>query len=402
MLPLAVKGPAMSDDPTLGAGALGHLRILDFTALVQGPMATQILGDLGADVVKFERPEGEWSRHWGIGNGRTHGELDSFLAFNRNKRSVSVDLKDPATRARILELVADADVVVENFRPGVMSRLGLGYDELRAVNPAIIYACSSGWGQDGPYRSRPGQDMLAQAATGMLFLQGGRGQPPTGVGIGVADLYTGLHIVIAILAAVVHRAATGVGQRVEVDLFSCISAAQQQELTYYLSHGSIPERPTRNTGSIFATAPFGIYPTEDGHLVIAMTPCPVLAEALTLPEIACYDTNELMLAHREEIYDTIAARLLLGPTAKWITALLVHDVWCAPVQNYDELVEDPQFQHNDLIWEVPVGTDDEDIRYRTVASPFTFSETPPSLRRGAPRLGQHTAEVLGTHDDAPP
>jgi crotonobetainyl-CoA:carnitine CoA-transferase CaiB-like acyl-CoA transferase len=168
------------------AGPLSHLRILDFTALVQGPLATQI-GDLGADVVKIERPEGEWSRHWGIADGHTHGQTDSFLAFNRNKRSLTADLKDEATRERILALSGEFDVVMENFRPGVMSRLGLGYEEFAQHNPAIIFVSSSGYGQSGPYVTRPGQDMLIQAMTGMLYLAGRAGEPPTAAEIGIAD-----------------------------------------------------------------------------------------------------------------------------------------------------------------------------------------------------------------------
>jgi crotonobetainyl-CoA:carnitine CoA-transferase CaiB-like acyl-CoA transferase len=388
-------------DATDGAdpdGALGHLRILDFTALVQGPLATQILGDLGADVIKFERLDGEWSRHWGIGNGRTHGEIDSFLAFNRNKRSVAVDLRHPATRERILAMAEHADVVVENFRPGVMDRLGLGYADFAARNPAIVYACSSGWGQTGPYSTRPGQDMLAQAASGIHFFQGTRDLPPTPIGIGVADLFTGLHLVVAILAAVSHRQATGDGQRVEVDLFSCVTALQQQELTYFLSHGSIPERPTRNLGAVFVTAPFGTYATADGHLVIAMTPCPILADALDLPEIAVFDTNEAMLEHREAIYDLVAARLATDTTAHWIEQLLAHDVWTAPVQDYDTLVRDPQLTHNGLLWDVPVGDgspDEAAPTFRTVGSPIRLSRTPTRIRRGVPRLGEHTIDVLG-------
>ncbi len=389
------------DDRAAGAddgGALGHLRVLDFTALVQGPLATQILGDLGADVLKFERLEGEWSRHWGIGNGRTHGELDSFLAFNRNKRSVAVDLKDQATRDRILDLSEQADVVVENFRPGVMDRLGLGYDDFAARNAAIVYACSSGWGQTGPYSKRPGQDMLAQAASGIHFHQGTRDLPPTPIGIGVADLFTGLHLVVAILAAVSHRQATGVGQRVEVDLFSCVTALQQQELTYFLSHGSIPERPARNLGAVFVTAPFGTYATADGHLVIAMTPCPLLADAIDLPAIAQYDTNEAMLEHRERIYDLIAARLATDTTAHWMELLLARDVWSAPVQDYDTLVQDPQLQHNELLWDVPVGDGSVETTpvFRTVGSPIRLSKTPTRVRRGVPRLGEHTADVMGS------
>ncbi len=378
-------------------GALSHLRVLDFSALVQGPMATQILGDLGADIIKFERPEGEWSRHWGVGNGRTHGELDTFLAYNRNKRSVAVDLKDPAVRARILELAETADVVIENFRPGVMDRLGLGYADFSARNPAIVYACSSGWGQTGPYAKRPGQDMLAQASVGLHFLQGMRDAPPTPIGIGVADMYTGMHLVVAILAALEHRRVSGLGQRVEVDLFSCATALQQQELTYFLSHGSIPERPTRNLGAVFVTAPFGTYATADGHLVIAMTPCPVLAVALDIPELARFDSNELMLAHREEIYDLVAARLATDTTAHWIETLLAHDVWTAPVQDYETLTHDPQLIHNRLLWEVPVGQPTDGTpapTFRTVGSPFRFSRTPPSVRRGVPRVGEHTREVM--------
>ncbi|HTX00994.1 MAG TPA: CoA transferase, partial [Acidimicrobiales bacterium] len=274
------------------------MRVLDFTALVQGPLATQMLGDLGADVVKIERPEGEWSRHWGIADGHTHGQTDSFLAFNRNKRSVVADLKDAATRRRLLELAGEFDVVVENFRPGVMARLGLGYGDFAGRNEGIVFVSSSGYGQSGPYVARPGQDMLIQGLSGMLYLAGRRDDPPTASGIGIADQYTGLHIVIGILAALEHRRHSGRGQRVELNLFSCAIAAQQQELTYYLNHGEIPERPVENHGSIWATAPFGIYRTADGYLAIAMTPCPILGQALEMPELARYDTNAAMLENR--------------------------------------------------------------------------------------------------------
>lgn len=374
------------------SGPLSHIRVLDFTALVQGPMATQILGDLGADVIKFERPEGEWMRSWGILNGRSHGEMDSFLAFNRNKRSVGVDLKEPGVRERILELAADADVVVENFRPGVMTRLGLAYEDFRAVNPRIIYASSSGYGQSGPYVKRPGQDLLIQALSGLMFLSGRHGDPPTALGVGITDQYTALHIVIAVLAALAHRAEAGVGQKIEVDLFSCTVAMQQQELTFYLSQGFLPDRPKENLGSIWATAPFGIYDTSDGHIAIAMTPCPVLAEALDLPWLAQYDTLEQMVASRAQIYATLSDHFRHDTSEHWIDLLLAHDVWSAPVQNYEQLVQDPQVAHSDLLWEVPVGADE--ATFRTPASPMTFSQTPLTVRHGVPRVGQHTAEVF--------
>jgi crotonobetainyl-CoA:carnitine CoA-transferase CaiB-like acyl-CoA transferase len=380
-----------------GTGPLAGVRVLDFTALVQGPLATQMLGDLGADVVKIERLDGEWSRHWGIADGRTHGQTDSFLAFNRNKRSAAVDLKDEETKRRILEMSKDFDIVVENFRPGIMAKLGLGYDDFVRINPAIIFASSSGYGQSGPYVSRPGQDMLIQGLSGAMWLSGQDSEAPTALGIGIADQYTGLHIVIAVLAALAHRHATGEGQKVELNLFSCMVAAQQQELTYYLNHGSIPERPVANHGSVWATAPFGIYQTSDGYLSIAMTPCPVIARALDLPELAQYTTNALMFEHRTAIYETIASRLATDTTDHWIEVMLGEDVWCAPVQDYDQLLHDPQAQHNGMFWDVEIGEGTE--HFRTVGSPFVFSKTSAGIHRGVPDLGQHTNELLGDGAD---
>jgi crotonobetainyl-CoA:carnitine CoA-transferase CaiB-like acyl-CoA transferase len=374
------------------AGPLSHIRVLDFTALVQGPMATQIFGDLGADVIKFERPGGEWMRHWGILNGKSHGEMDSFLAFNRNKRSVAVDLKDPKVRERILELANDADVVVENFRAGVMDRLGLGYDDFRAVNPGIIYASSSGYGQTGPYHKRPGQDLLIQALSGLMFLTGRRDDPPTACGVGISDQYTAMHIAVGVLAALTHRAATGEGQKIEVDLFSCTVALQQQELTYFFGHGELPPRPVENLGSVWSTAPFGIYKTSNGSIAIAMTPCPILAEALDLSFLAQFDTLDKMVESRGEIYAHLAEHLLGGTSEHWIEILLEHDVWCAPVHTYEQLAEDPQVAHNKLFWDVPVG--DGEATFRTPGSPITFSRTPAGIQHGVPRAGQHTAELF--------
>jgi len=391
---LSADAVPMPSDFQVSPGPLAHIRVLDFTALVQGPLATQMLGDLGAEVVKIERLEGEWSRHWGIADGHTHGQTDSFLAFNRNKKSVTADLKDPEVRRRILERSKDFDVVVENFRPGVMASLGLGWDDFSAVNPGIIFVSSSGYGQDGPYVTRPGQDMLIQALSGVMFLTGRKSDPPTALGVGIADQYTGLHIVIGVLSALLHRGVTGEGQRVELNLFSCMVAAQQQELTYYMNHGEVPERPVENHGSVWATAPFGIYETNDGHLVIAMTPCPIIAVALDMPELARFDTNALMLENRQEIYEAISAKLVHGSTDHWIELLLAEDVWCAPVHNYDQLMKDPQALHNEMFWDVGIG-DGEQV-FHTVGTPFVFSATPAALHRGVPDLGQHTEEFFAT------
>ena len=380
---------------TEATGPLAHLRVLDFTQLLQGPLATQILADLGADVVKFEKPGGEWMRHWGILASRTHGEMDSFLAFNRNKRSVAVDLKDPAAVAAILDLAPEADVVVENFRPGVMERLGLGYEAFRARNPGIVYASSSGYGQTGPYAGRPGQDLLIQALSGALTLTGRRDDPPIACGIGISDEYTGLHLVTAILAAICHRDAGGEGQRVAVDLFSCTVAAQQQELTVFLNHGEPLERATENVGHVGGTAPFGIYRTSDGHLALAMMSLPALGAILGVDWLDAFDTDELAFSERDRVHALLDAHFAERPTSEWLALLDAHDVWCAPVQDHEQLERDPQVAHAGLLWEVPIG-DEPGASFRTVGSPFEFSRTPPRLRSGVPRAGQHTDEVLGS------
>jgi crotonobetainyl-CoA:carnitine CoA-transferase CaiB-like acyl-CoA transferase len=376
----------MADNYPIPQGPLAGLRVLDFTALLQGPLATQILADLGADVVKIERTGGEWMRHWGICMTRTHGETDAFLAFNRNKASVEIDLKDPEDFGKLLDLADRADVVVENFRPGVMDKLGLGYEKLRERNPSLIYAASSGYGQTGPYVKKPGQDYMVQALTGLMWLNGRRDDPPFLVGPAATDQYTGVHLVIAILAALLHRDRTGEGQRVDVDLLSCVLAFQQQELTVFLNHGEELERPEENIGHPGLTAPAGVYETEDGYLLLAMFPCPRLGEILGVDWLAEYDSNEKMYQARDEVYRKLARHFRQDSTDHWIELLSAQDVWCAPVRHHGEIESDPQIMHKRLIWEIPVGEDGE--TYRTVGSPFTFSETPVSVRRGAPHCGQ--------------
>jgi crotonobetainyl-CoA:carnitine CoA-transferase CaiB-like acyl-CoA transferase len=381
------------------SGPLSHLRVLDFTQLLQGPLATQILADLGADVIKFEKPGGEWMRHWGILASRTHGEMDSFLAFNRNKRSVAVDLKEAPAVDAILDLAPEADVVVENFRPGVMDRLGLGYEAFRERNPRIVYASSSGYGQTGPYAGRPGQDLLVQALAGALTLTGRRDDPPLPCGIGISDEYTGLHLVTAILAALCHRDAAGEGQRVAVDLFSCTVAAQQQELTVYLNHGEQLERAAANVGHVGGIAPFGVYGTRDGHLALAMMSLPRLGAILGVGWLDEFDSDERAFAERDRVHALLDAHFAHETTAHWLALLDAHDVWCAPVQDYERLERDAQVEHAGLLWEVPVG-DDPGATFRTVGSPFSFSATPPALRSGVPRAGQHTDAVLGAMESA--
>lgn len=327
---------------------------------------------------------------WGIFQTRTHGETDAFLAFNRNKRSVAIDLRDAKDVEGVLELADRADVVVENFRPGVMDRLGLGYEALRKRNPRLIYAASSGYGRTGPYVARPGQDYLVQALTGAMWLVGRRSDPPFLMPLAVTDQYTGLHLVVGILAALQHRHHTGVGQRVDVDLLSCILALQQQELTVYLNHHNSFERPRENIGHPGITAPCGVYATQDGYLLLAMFPCPKLGTILGVDWLASYDTNEKMLAARDTVHRLLAGHFSTRTTSHWIDLLSANDVWCAPVQTYADVERDAQIAHKGLFWDIPYA--DSEKTYRTVGSPFSFSASPVSVRRSAPRAGQHTEE----------
>jgi crotonobetainyl-CoA:carnitine CoA-transferase CaiB-like acyl-CoA transferase len=371
-------------------GPLSGLKVLDFTALLQGPLATQILADLGADVVKLEKEDGEWMRHWGVFMARTHGETDAFLAFNRNKRSVAVDLRDDADKERVLELAKKADVVVENFRPGTMDKLGLGFDALREINPGLIYAASSGFGQTGPYAKRPGQDYLVQALTGAMWLTGRRDDPPFLFGAAVADEFTGIHLALGILAALHHRERTGEGQRVDVDLLSGMMAIQQQELTAFLNNDVPMDRPAGNVGHPGITAPCGVYETQDGYLLLSMVACPKLGEILGVDWLDRFDNNDKMYAARDEVYALLSEHFPTNTTDHWVEVLSAHDVWCAPVRKHTDIENDPQIAHNEIIWEVPYA--DEGKTYRTVGSPFKFSGTPVSVHRSAPRAGQHTAE----------
>ena len=364
----------MSDRTDRRAGALCGIRVVDFTALLQGPLATQILADLGADVVKLEKQDGEWMRQCGIFMTRTHGETDAFLAFNRNKRSVAIDLRDAADRERILALIDAADVVVENFRPDVMDRAGLGYETLRAAQSTADLC--------GIVRLRP--DRSVCEATGAGLSRAGV------VGRNLAERapwrsalpdrgrrwrisYTGLHLVVGILAALQHRNRTGEGQRVDVDLLSCMLAIQQQELTVYLNHRNSFERPRENVGHPGVAAPCGIYGTQDGHLMLAMCPCPKLGEILGVDWLASYDTNEKMFEARDAVHRLLAAHFATSTTARWIELLSANDVWCAPVQSYADLERDPQIAHKGSFWDVPYA--DSKATYRTVGSPFSFSAT---------------------------
>jgi crotonobetainyl-CoA:carnitine CoA-transferase CaiB-like acyl-CoA transferase len=380
-----MTGPAM---------ALEGVRVLDFTQMMMGPWATQFLGDMGADVVKVERPgAGEWERGLRAMGELLGGQSPFFLAMNRNKRSLTLNLKHLRAREVVLRLAATADLVTENFRPGVMDRLGIGYEALRAVNPSLVYVAGTGYGPDGPYADRPGQDLLVQSVSGLAAHGGRRDDPPTPAGSSIVDASTALLLAFSAMVGLFHRERTGQGQRIDVSLLSTAVALQCQELAAFLNSERRFERSQAGIGGAWLSAPFGIYRTADGHLALAMGSLAVLGELLDLPELAAYDTPERAWADRDHVYRLLAARLPERPTGDWLAILATRDVWCAPVQTFDQLVDDPQVAHNQLLTTVGYPGLGE---VRVVGVPARFSGTPGTIRLGPPAVGQHTDEVLAS------
>jgi crotonobetainyl-CoA:carnitine CoA-transferase CaiB-like acyl-CoA transferase len=371
--------------------ALEGLRVLDATQMLAGPLAGTRLGDLGADVIKIEAAKsGEWNRTHGFAEARVGGEMTTFLAVNRNKRSLAVDLKDPEGSALVRELARTSDVFLQNFRHGTAERLGVGYEQLREVNPRLVYCSISGYGSTGPHRDRPGQDLIVQGYSGSMFSVGAADDPPAPGALWAADAMTGYQAVIGILAAVHARQRTGVGQHVEVDMLSVVLDAQLQEYVTFLNTGRQPERPQTPTAHASIPAPYGVYRTADGWLSLAMSPLPSLGELLDddwLRGLTDYDDG---VNHRDDVYHRIKDAFLSRPTLEWVDACDRHGVWAGPVHDYPAVAADPHVVATGMFVEQP----QPEGPVRTVRPPLLLSGTPARVHRGAPGLGEHSVEIL--------
>ncbi len=373
--------------------ALSHITILDFSHLLQGPFATQLLADMGANVIKIERPgAGDLFRSLTFRNKWVgDGESPNFLAWNRNKRSVALNLKSPEARAAVLKMAEAADVVVQNFRPGVMARLGYGYADFKAVNPRIVYCSGSGYGEDGPYADRPGQDMLVQGLTGIMAATGQADQPPTPVGAGFSDQVGAMNMVYGILTALLWRERSGRGQEVKVNLLAGMLAHQNQEMVMAMNFDEDFQRPTSGIGHPGMDAPFGTYPTSDGWVTIAMSPYKTLVEVLGNPDLMRFDDPETLFAERDAVWRALAAETANWSTEALIEALLAADIWCGEVKTHLQAAADPQVAHLGVLesYDHPrAGT------VKVVGPAVGMSDTPAEIARPAPLVGEHTREVL--------
>jgi crotonobetainyl-CoA:carnitine CoA-transferase CaiB-like acyl-CoA transferase len=376
-----------------GAPALEGVRVVDLTRFMAGPFGTAMLGDYGADILKVEPPgEGDGARAWGppfMG-----GESVYFLSVNRNKRSLTLNLRHPEGVALLLKLVDRADVVVENFTPGTMSRLGIGDEVLRERNPRLIYCAISGFGQSGPYRDRPAFDLILQGMGGVMGTTGEEGGGPVRVGIPIADIAGGMYAAYAIALALLSRGRTGVGQFLDVSMMDAQISWLSYYVGIYLASGEVPPR----RGSAHATVvPYQAFLCADGRYITLGTGndrlfrrfCEIAG--LTLADDPRFGTNPDRIRHRAELIPMLEPVFRARPAGAWIEALRDGGFPCGPISTVDEIVRDPQVRAREMLVEIDHPSAG---RITVPGLPIKFSSAPGSIRRPPPRLGEHTGEVL--------
>ncbi|WP_149535670.1 CaiB/BaiF CoA transferase family protein [Siccirubricoccus phaeus] len=377
-------------------GPLAGLRVLDLTRVLAGPTCTQMLGDLGAEVIKIERPEaGDDTRGFAPPFVPKTKESAYFVGVNRNKKSVTLDIAKPEGQAVILKLLESCDILVENFKVGALAKYGLGYEQLAAKFPRLIYCSITGFGQTGPYAPRPGYDALIQAMGGVMSLTGEPKGSPQKVGVPVADLFAGLYGCIGILAAVNHRHATGEGQQIDIGMLDTHVAWLANQGMNYLATGENPPRLGNQHPNI---APYQEFPTKDGYIILAVGNDPTFERfckafgqehLLSDPRFA---SNPVRVQNRDLVTETLTPVMKSKTTAEWITALEAQKIGCGPINTLKDVFADPHVQARNMVVDMPHASGET---VQVIANPVKLSRTPPSYRSAAPVLGQHTQEVLG-------
>jgi len=371
---------------------LHGILVLDFSQFLSGSLATLRLADLGARVIKIERPGmGDLGRSIYLSDTDVHGENTLFHAINRNKESYAADLKSASDLDKLRQLIARADVMVQNFRPGVMERLGFGYEQVSQMNSRLVYGIVSGYGSAAAWRDRPGQDLLAQARSGIMWLSGNEGDPPTPMALAIADMLAGHNLCEGILACLVRRGVTGKGGLVETSLIEALLDFQFEVLTTHLNDGRRPPRRSafRNAHAYLA-APYGVYDTADGYLALAMTHLPTLGKLLELPVLQEITDPADGFRRRDELKKIIAGRLKQHTTEHWLEILNAADIWCAEVLDWPKLCASEAFRQLAMTQTLRDG---KGIEILTTRLPIRLDGDLLTSERLAPRVGQHTESI---------
>ena len=371
---------------------LEGLIVLEFSQFLSGPVAGLRLADLGARVIKIERPgSGDLCRSLYLSDTDLDGDSTLFHAINRNKECFAANLKDPSDIEKIKKLIKKADVITQNFRPGVIERIGLDYDKVKKINPKIVYGSVSGYGNEGPWKDLPGQDLLAQSRSGLAWLNGNGGDAPTPMGLAAADMLAGNYMVEGILAALFKSLKTGEGSLVETSLIEATLDFQFEVLTTYLNDGNRkPKRSSYNNAHAYLSAPYGIYKTKDNYIAIAMTPVPALGKLLGLDSIIQFDDQKDWFVKRDEIKKLIGDWLILKNTQEWLDILQPADIWCSEVLEWDKLLQDEGFKVLDMIQEIkrPDG-----LSIKTLRCPIRINNEISKSSIAAPKIGENTLPI---------
>lgn len=372
--------------------------MLDFSQFLAGPVAAMRLADLGARVIKIERPQGgDIGRTLAFAGRTADGDTISFHAMNRNKEGITADLKNADDLDYIRRLVARADVIIQNFRPGVMERIGLDYESVRAINPGIVYGSATGYGDSGPWKDRPGQDLLAQAVSGLPWLSGSRDDGPVPVGVSIADHLMSCHIAQGVTALLVRRFRTGEGGHAQTSLLEAMLDLQFELLSTHLNDQTVTvERHGEHSAHAFLSAPYGTYPTSDGYIALAMNPVTKIGALLGLPELEALVDPQSWWDDQERIEQALAARFATADTDHWLEVLDAADVWCAPVLTLEQLVEHEGFAAIAMTQSVTRETTnlgEGPVTLTTTRSPIRIDGHVLRSAVPAPLLGQHNRSV---------
>lgn len=369
---------------------LDGIRIMSFTHFIQGPVAAQLLGDFGADVIKIEAPNGPYERGWAGMDAFHNGMSDCFLIANRNQRSLSVDMRSKEGQQVLHRLLETTDVIIENFRPGVLEKYGFGYDQLKEKHPGLIYASLSGFGPDGPYKNRPGQDMIAQGMSGLASVSGRGGQMPVTVGASVVDMHSAVLAAFGIASALVERAKTGKGHKIDSCLINSAMHLQMEIFGCYLSQGYVFDKlPTGGATRAFET-PYGVYETADSSIILSKTPIPKCRIVFGARHFEGFKDDEIY-SRREEIDAIVSREMKKKTTAEWEVIFAENDCWFSRVLEYDDVVKDPQVMHNKMIYEMdhPVAG-----KVKLLGNPLYVDGKAPGVKIYPPLQGEHTCEIM--------